>query len=327
MRTRVGCNGSAANATGRTPTRMWPSSVPVVRSTTAMRLSGRAIVPGSAAFILDGTSFHDNFEKYHQRASDLVDQGDGALAMVVWAGGRFPKGWIQGAMSHYHAPLGRSLAMFSHELDTELARARGPDEQVRVVVVGHSFGGAVVGASERYGLVADAVMHVASAGMGKVQDPYDYAEPERPRYAMTAPGDLIGYVQGLPAPPGLGHGPAPGSFRCVTELPVGSLPGNPAALAEAGRPLGGDRAGAPIAGVHSHSHVFIKFSDAWWGIYRVLAGMVPPPPECPEPDDPEQVRVRSLPLVVPRVVTASQCRAGSGLRPPGRHRHRPQPPR
>ena len=50
------------------------------------------LVPGSAAYILD-----DNFEKYHQRATDLVDASDGTLAMVVWAAGTFPKGWLQGA--------------------------------------------------------------------------------------------------------------------------------------------------------------------------------------------------------------------------------------
>jgi hypothetical protein len=272
------------------------------------------LVPGSSAFIFD-----DNFDKYYQRASDLVEASHGRLAMVVWAAGTFPKGWLQGAMARYRAPLGRALAVFSHELRAEIERRLGPDPGVRVVVAGHSFGGAVVGTAERYGLDADVVLHIASAGMGAVRDPHDYPEPERPRYSMTAPGDLIGFVQGLPAPPGLGHGPDPDSFRCMVELPTGRLPSDPTATDELGRPLG-DRAGAPIGGISSHSELFIQYSDAWWQIYRVFNGAVAPPPPCPPPGDPDPVKARVLPLVVPRVVTDSQCRAGGGLRPGGRHR-------
>jgi hypothetical protein len=274
------------------------------------------LVPGSSAFILD-----DNFEKYHQRASDLVEASDGTLAMLVWAAGSFPKGWLQGAMTRYRDPLGRALAVFSQEVRAEIARRRGPDSGVRMVVAGHSFGGAVVGTAERYGLDADVVFHIASAGVGSARDPYDYPDPTRPRYSMTAPGDLIGFVQGLPAPPGLGHGGDPDAFRCVTTLPTGHLPPDPAATDELGEPLG-DRAGDPIGGISSHSEVFIRHSDAWWQIYRVFMGMAPASPTCPPPDEQEPVKARVLPLAVPRVVTDSQCRAGGGLRPGGRHRQR-----
>jgi hypothetical protein len=81
---------------------------------------------------------------------------------------------------------------------------------------------------------------------------------------MTAPGDLIGFVQGLPSPPGLGHGPDPDEFRCVVELPTGRLPSDPSVLDEDYDPPG-DRAGSVIDGVSSHSEVFIRGSDAWWG--------------------------------------------------------------
>lgn len=271
------------------------------------------LVPGSSAFITD-----DNFAKYHQRAASLVEESDGRLAMVVWAAGAFPKGWLQGAVTGYQRRLGRALALFSHELQAEIDRERGRGADVRVVVAGHSFGGAVVGAAERYGLAADAVMHIASAGMGEVGDPHDYPQPHRSRYSMTAPGDLIGLVQGMPALPGLGHGPDPDRFRCVTTLPTGSLPAEPAAMDESGQPLG-ERAGAPLGGVSSHSEVFIPYSDAWWQIYRVFLGRVPSPDRCPPPDyEPPHLRV--LPLAVPRVITDSHCRAGSGLRPADRQR-------
>ena len=207
----------------------------------------------------------ENFRKYHQRALDLVEHSRGRLAMVVWAAGRFPKGWLQGAMSYFDDPLGEALARFSHELRAEIERVRGPNAPVRVVVAGHSFGGAVVGAAERFGLDADAVFHIASVGVGKVRDPYDYPEPTRPRYSMTAPGDLISYVQGVPLPPGLGHGPDPDTFRCVVELPTGDLPRHPGTVDENGRVLGA-RAGQPIGGVSSHSEIFIRYSDAWWQI-------------------------------------------------------------
>jgi len=269
------------------------------------------LVPGSAAFIFD-----KNFYKYHRRATHLVEASNGRLAMVVWAAGSFPKGWLPGALTRYPVPLGQALAVFSHELRAEIVRRLGADAGVRIVVAGHSFGGAVVGAAERAGLDADAVLHIASAGMGEVRDPFDYPDPTRPRYSLTAPGDLIGMIQGRPGLPGLGHGPDPEVFRCVRELPTGRFPSDPDFLDDLGEPLG-DRAGQPVQGISSHSDVFVRFSHAWWQIYWVFTGAAAPVPECPPPHKPEPIRARVLPLAVPRVVTDSQCRAGGGLRPGG----------
>jgi hypothetical protein len=278
------------------------------------------LVPGSAAFVLhDNRDVHDNFERYHQRAADLVEESEGRLAMVVWADGTFPQGWIQGALARYHRPLGEALAQFTHELRAELDSRLDAGPPVPIVVAGHSFGGAVVGAAELYGMDADVVLHIASAGMGQVRDPYDYPEPERPRYSMTAPGDLIGFVQGAPAPPWLGHGPDPDDFRCVGGLATGSLPADPNLRDELGDPLG-ERAGSQISGFSSHSDVFIRYSDAWWQIYRVFMGREPAIDECPLPEDLGHLHARVLPLVVPRVITDSQCRAGGGLRPADRRR-------
>src|SRR5690606_19411263 len=186
---------------------------------------------------------------------------------------------VQAGLDRYPAELGRSLALFSQELRMELDREFGPVRRPRVVAVGHSFGGAVVGEAERYGLAVDAVLHVASAGVGRVRDPYDFPDPTRPRYVMTAPGDLIGLVQGLPTPPGLGHGPDPDEFRCTVVLPVGRLPDDPSAVDEDGRPLG-ERAGRPIEGIPSHSDVFIQHSDAWRQILGVFTGQAPAPAPC-----------------------------------------------
>lgn len=267
------------------------------------------LVPGSSSYIRD-----DNFSRYYERASALVEASGGSLALVVWAAGTFPKGWLQGALSRYRTPLGRSLALFSHELRREIEQRLGPDAGTRLVVAGHSFGGAVVGSAERHGLDADAVLHIASAGMGTARDPYDYPDPTRPRYSLTADGDLIGLVQGMPAPPGIGHGPDPDDFRCVASLSAGDLPSDAAARDEEGEPIGA-RAGAPIGGVSSHSEVFIQGSDAWQTILDVFTGAVTPPGACPPPSEPEPLRARVLPLVVSQMVTVSQCRTGGVSRP------------
>ncbi len=238
---------------------------------------------------------------------------------MVWAAGTFPEGWFQSAMSGYARSLGRELAVFSHELRAEIDSRLGPDADVPVVVAGHSFGGAVVGAAERYGLVADAVLHIASAGMGPVGDPYDYPVPDRPRFSMTAPGDLISFVQGWPGPPGFGHGPDPDRFRCVTTLPTGDLPDDPRRRDELGSRLG-DRAGARIGGVSSHSEVFIRHSDAWWQMYRVFLGRTPAPDDCPPPEGNRQPHARVLPPALSRVVADGRCRADGVLRPGDRRR-------
>ncbi len=56
----------------------------------------------------------------------------------------------------------------------------------RSVVIGHSAGGAIVGAAEKVGLSADAVIQVSSAGAGPdVHSVQDYKNPQIPRYSLT----------------------------------------------------------------------------------------------------------------------------------------------
>nr|BFF24393.1 hypothetical protein GCM10025732_23580 [Glycomyces mayteni] len=140
--------------------------------------------------------------------------------------------------------------------------------------MGHSYGGAVIGYAETYDLEADQVLHIASAGMGNdVYSPEDYTEPCRTRYSITAPGDPISYIQGMPYVPLLGHGADPDDFPGVKNLVTGSLPDAPGAVDDYGRSLADEGiAGKTIEGVHSHSEVFYPEGDAWKNILQVLLG-------------------------------------------------------
>ena len=72
-------------------------------------------------------------------------------------------------------------------------RARAAD----LTVLGHSYGGSIVGSAEAHGMVVDRVVHISSAG-GYVSDVHDYAAGEcgTHRFSMTDPDDPIQLVQG-----------------------------------------------------------------------------------------------------------------------------------
>jgi hypothetical protein len=216
------------------------------------------LVPGGRAYLTD-----PNFRRYHDRAVSFVRAAPhGSLAVIVWTDDGWPKGWLRERRRTTVTVLARRLVEFSEHLRAELALLGG---RARVTAIGHSYGGAVLGVAERYGLDVDRVLHVASAGMGvRAVD----GLPDRPRYVLTAPGDWIGYVQGVP---GLGHGADPNRFPGVIRLDAGALPAEPRLPDELGVPLG-SRAGTPIRGRHAHSLVFVPYSDAWWHIYRVVTG-------------------------------------------------------
>ena len=71
------------------------------------------------------------------------------------------------------------------------------------------------------GLTADRTLYLAAAGAGVgVDDPADWhnRNPDVLRFSMTAPGDLIEAVQGIPAGP---HGADPDEMPGVIHLPAG----------------------------------------------------------------------------------------------------------
>ncbi|WP_025273955.1 alpha/beta hydrolase [Haloglycomyces albus] len=225
------------------------------------------LVPGAAA-----TIDNHNFDLYYQRAKSLVDAEDGDLAVLVWAGAPWPTGWVESSWADWSQVAGKRLARFSRDIGTQY-----PEKHL--TVMGHSYGGAVVGEAERHPMTAEAVLHLASAGMGHgVGGPDDYSQPCRDRYAMTAPGDPISYVQGVPDFPLLGHGEDPAKFPGIVNLEPGYLPSAPDSVDDEGEPLSEKGIlGKKVEGMHSHSEVFYPHSDAWENVLAFMTDREPAP--------------------------------------------------
>ncbi|HEY0216848.1 MAG TPA: alpha/beta hydrolase [Cellulomonas sp.] len=205
------------------------------------------LVPGTGAGLgpSDGT---------YTRARDFVRgaRPSGSLAVVTYIGGPMPQHLLYDSTRNSFADhLGPGLARFAAGLD----HATG----ATVTVVGHSYGGSVVGAAEVAGMRVDRILHVESAGIGPgVDDPGDLARPGTPRYSMTAPGDPIGLSQGV-AVGGLGHGADPDTFPGVVRLETG--------LVSAAHPEQG-----VLQGASAHSDVFNRGSTAWNNMLAVMTG-------------------------------------------------------
>ena len=124
-----------------------------------------------------------------------------------------------------------------------------------VTYLGHSYGGSILGTAETFGLTADRVVYVEAAGAGVgVHDSSDWhnRNPDVSRFSMTAPGDPIALVQGIPLGP---HGADPDLMPGVIRLATG-------------RRL----TGVPMAGLSSHSDVLNEPSDAWHNLLAVITG-------------------------------------------------------
>jgi Alpha/beta hydrolase len=222
---------------------------------------------GNVGVFVPGTgSSLAGFETNARRSVAWVKAAGGTdhpLAMVTWMGGDFPNDVLTDAgFRDYADRLGPDLANFSHETRQEVDQAGAP---ARVTVMGHSYGGAAVGTSERYGLDADRVVHLESPGMGHdVRSPEDLhpARAEVRRYSITAPEDSINaarvptWIQDLPGLDGMGHGENPDTFPGTTRLASGRYAD--------GSPIDG-----PFA---AHSGVLTVDSDAWLNTFAVLTG-------------------------------------------------------
>lgn len=144
------------------------------------------------------------------------------------------------------------LVAFSEDVDRVAGSLGRP---VPVTYIGHSYGGSILGTAERFGLTADRVIYAEAAGAGVgVRSPMDWhnRNPAVLRFAMTAPGDWISLVQGVPAGP---HGADPDTMPGVIPL-------------AAGRRLDG----RPMVGPATHSDVLNEPSDAWHNILAVIIG-------------------------------------------------------
>lgn len=239
-------------------------------------------VPGTGADL----GGHDTNTR---RSQSWVDASRGRVAMVTWMGGDLPDGVVRDApFRHYADRLGPALASFSNDLRQEIDRSPAAHNEVHaagrarvgpaVTVIGHSYGGAVVGTSEQYGLDADNVIHLESAGAG--HDVHDVGDlrPGRcdtRRYSITAATDPIRLSQGVQVQSEGGWGLLlPDDVREATkDLGHGADPG---ALYRVER-LDGDHGvdGHLLAPWEAHSGVLEVGAEGWRDIQRVLNGVQP----------------------------------------------------
>jgi uncharacterized protein YukE len=183
----------------------------------------------------------------------FVAGSGGDVAMISYLGGRFPTGDLAAGLvdaidPRYALEMAPRLVAFSEDVERTVG-------DVPVTYIGHSYGGSILGTAELFGLTADRVVYAEAAGAGVgVHAPADWhnRNPAVLRFSMTAPGDVIGLVQGFPTGP---HGADPDRMPGVIPLATG-------------RRL----TGWPMVGPSTHSDVLNEPSDAWRNILAVIAG-------------------------------------------------------
>jgi hypothetical protein len=190
-------------------------------------------------------------------ARRFVSATRGDIATITYLGGPFPRGnpvsgVVDAANPRYALDMAPRLVAFSEDVDRTVDATGRP---VPVTYIGHSYGGSIVGTAEALGLTADRTLYVAAAGAGVgVDDPTDWhnRNPDVLRFSMTAPGDLIQAVQGIPGGP---HGADPDEMLGVIRLATGHYDD-----------------GRLMAGPQAHSDVLNWPSDAWRNILAVITG-------------------------------------------------------
>jgi hypothetical protein len=190
-------------------------------------------------------------------ARRFVSATRGEVAAITYLGGPFPRGNpvtgpVTAADPRYALDMAPRLVAFSQDVDRTVDST---GRSVPVTYIGHSYGGSIVGTAEALGMTADRMLYVAAAGAGVgVDDPGDWhnRNPDVLRFSMTAPGDLIEAVQGIPGGP---HGADPDEMSGVTRLATGHYDD-----------------GRLMAGPHAHSDVLNWPSDAWRNILAVITG-------------------------------------------------------
>ena len=190
-------------------------------------------------------------------ARRFVSATRGDVATITYLGGPFPRGnpatgLVHAADPRYALDMAPRLVEFSEDVDRTVD-ATG--RSIPVTYIGHSYGGSIVGTAESFGLTSDRTLYVAAAGAGVgVDDPGDWhnRNPDVLRFSMTAPGDFIEAVQGIPGGP---HGADPDQMPGVIPLATGHYDD-----------------GRLMAGPQAHSDVLNWPSDAWRNILAVITG-------------------------------------------------------
>lgn len=128
-------------------------------------------------------------------AGDLVTAGGGRLAVVAFLDGEFPQDIMADAGDpRFAEAMAPRLVRFCREVD-RVMEIECPGASL--TVVGHSYGGRIVGTAERLGLRADRVIYAESPDLGVgVEIPADWRAPGPVRrYSLTAPGDPVELLQ------------------------------------------------------------------------------------------------------------------------------------
>lgn len=192
-------------------------------------------------------------------ARRFVSATHGEVAAITYLGGPFPQGGnvvaslAEAADPRFALDMAPKLAAFSVDVDRAVD-ATG--RQIPVTYIGHSYGGSILGTAEALGLTADRTLYLAAAGAGVgVEEPADWhnRNPDVLRFSMTAPGDVIELVQGVPGGP---HGADPDEMPGVIRLATGHY--------DDGRPMAGPRAHTDV--------IDWPASDSWRNILAVITG-------------------------------------------------------
>lgn len=194
-----------------------------------------------------------------RRARQFVAATRGEVAAITYLGGPFPQddsmlvALAEAASPRFAVAMAPRLVAFSQGVE-DAVDATG--RAIPVTYIGHSYGGSILGTAEAMGLTADRTLYAAAAGAGVgVDEPQDWHDrnPHVLRFSMTAPGDPIQFVQGLPGGP---HGADPDEMSGVIHLATGNYDD-----------------GRPMAGVRAHTDLLdIPASDAWRNVLAVITG-------------------------------------------------------
>jgi hypothetical protein len=221
--------------------------------TSLVELNGNLATAKSVAVLVPGLNTTIEGSAANSRtARRFVSATRGDVATITYLGGPFPRGnpvtgVADAADPRYALDMAPRLVDFSEDVDRTV--------DVPVTYIGHSYGGSIVGTAEALGLSGDRMLYVAAAGAGVgVDDPGDWhnRNPDVLRFSMTAPGDLIQAVQGIPGGP---HGADPDEMPGVIHLATGHYDD-----------------GRLMAGPQAHSDVLNWPSDAWRNILAVITG-------------------------------------------------------
>jgi hypothetical protein len=226
-----------------------------------VELNGNLSTAKSVAVLVPGLNTTiENSAANTQTARRFVSATRGDVATITYLGGPFPRGnpvtgVVDAASPRYALDMAPRLVAFSEDVDRTVDAVAATGRPIPVTYIGHSYGGSIVGTAEALGLTGDRMLYVAAAGAGVgVDDPGDWhnRNPDVLRFSMTAPGDFIEVVQGIPGGP---HGADPDEMPGVIHLATGHYDN-----------------GRLVAGPNAHTDVLNWPSDAWRNILAVITG-------------------------------------------------------